>query len=323
MRDRDNASAARSCLVILVIAALLLLIGCVVVAIGLLPIRGGDRSATPTDTQVVGHDAGPLTFALLDVGQGLSAAVVTPDGRAMVIDGGRSADRVRTELLPFLRDHGVGRLDYVVMTHPDQDHVGGLPTLLEAMPVNAWVDPVVPTTNQSYERALTLVADKGIEPIRARRGMSLDLGPGVGVEILWPIDSPALDSGAQSDNNSSVVVKITWGDVSFLVTGDAETPAERQMVDLEQDEDLRSTFLVVGHHGSSSSTSAVFLDTVSPEVALIPVGLNNQYGHPSDQVIQRLRMRNIPIYRTDLDGRIVVTTDGSSYDIQTASDTGG
>lgn len=320
MRDRDNASAARSCLVILVIAAILLLVACVVVAIAVLPVNIGSRDSTPTATRVV--EDGKLTFALLDVGQGLCAAVVTPAGRAMVIDGGRSGERVRQEVLPFLRDHGVERLDYVVMTHPDQDHVGGLPTLLESMPVDAWVDPVISTTNQSYERALRLVADKGITPIKARRGMDLDLGPGVQVHILWPSDPLAFGSGQQGDNNSSVVVKVTWGNVSFLVTGDAETAAERRMVDLEQDEELRSTFLVVGHHGSASSSSAAFLDTVSPEVALIPVGLNNPYGHPSDQVIQRLRLRNVQIYRTDLDGRIVVTTDGASYDIRTASGAG-
>ncbi|HMM43559.1 MAG TPA: ComEC/Rec2 family competence protein [Thermomicrobiales bacterium] len=321
MRDRDNASAARSCLVIMAIVSILLLAGCVVFALAVLPIELGGRDTTPTATRVI--ESGKLTFALLDVGQGLSAAVVTPAGRAMVIDGGRSGERVRQELLPFLRDRGVERLDYVVMTHPDQDHVGGLPALLEAMPVGAWVDPVISTTNQSYERALELVADKGIQPIRARRGMDLDLGPDVGVHILWPADPLSLAPGEQGDNNSSVVIRISWGDVSFLVTGDAEAAAERRMVDLEEDEELRSTFLVVGHHGSASSSSSAFLDTVSPEVVLIPVGLNNPYGHPSDEVIQRLRLRNIQVYRTDLDGRIEVTTDGSGYDIWTAAGAGG
>lgn len=314
MLDRENASAARSCLVIMAIGAILLLIACVVIAITLLPIDIGGRDVTPTATRVVERDK--LTFALFDVGQGLSAAVVTPAGRALVIDGGRSGERVRQEVLPFLRDHDVERLDYVIMTHPDQDHVGGLPALMESMPVTAWVDPVVPSSNQSYERALELVTDQGVEALRARRGMTLDLGAGAQVNVLWPEDPLALAPGDQGDNNSSVVVKITWGDVSFLVTGDAETPAERRMLDLEADEELRSTILVVGHHGSASSSSGPFLDTVSPEVALIPVGLDNPYGHPADAVIQRLRLRNVQIFRTDLDGRIVVTTDGNTYDVR-------
>ncbi|HBY46059.1 MAG TPA: MBL fold metallo-hydrolase [Chloroflexi bacterium] len=313
MRDRDNASAARTCLVLMALAAIVLLVVCVILAITILPVRDGSHDTTPATAPMA--ESGKLTFAVLDVGQGLCAAIVTPDGHAMVIDGGRSGDRVKQEVIPFLRQHGVERLDYVVITHPDQDHIGGLPTLLDAIPVAAWVDPVIPTTNQSYERALTMVADKGIKPIRARRGMDLDLGPGVGVHILWPADPLAPTA---SDNNNSVVVKVTWGNVSFLVTGDAEAPTERKMIDLEQGEELRSTFLVVGHHGSSSSSSTAFLDTVSPSVALIPVGLNNSYGHPADQTIQRLRMRNIQIYRTDLDGRIEVTTDGRGYDIRTA-----
>ncbi len=297
------------------IVAVLLLVACVILGLAVLPVDIGGDDPPPTATRAVAGDQ--LTFALLDVGQGLSAAIVTPAGRAMVIDGGRSGERVRQELLPFLRDFGVARLDYVVMTHPDQDHVGGLPALLEAIPVAAWVDPVIPSTNQSYERVLELVDDEGIRPIRGRRGMDLDLGAGIQVHILWPADPLALADGEQGDNNSSIVVKITFGDVSFLVTGDAEVAAERRLIDLEQDEDLRSTFLVVGHHGSASSSSAAFLDTVSPVVALIPVGLNNPYGHPADEVIQRLRLRNIQIYRTDLDGRIEVTTDGRGYDIRT------
>jgi len=321
MLDRDNASAARSCLVIIVVGSIVFLIVCAILALTLLPIDiGRDQQAEPTATRII--ERGKLTFALLDVGQGLSAAVVTPSGHAMVIDGGRSGERVREELLPFLRDHNIETLDYVVMTHPDQDHVGGLPALLEAMTVKAWVDPVVPSSNQSYERALDLVVQKNIEAIRGRRGMRLDLGPDVSVELLWPEDPLTLSPGEQGDNNSSIVTKITYGDVSFLVTGDAEAPAERRMIELESNEDLRSTFLVVGHHGSASSSTGAFLDAVSPEVALIPVGLNNQYGHPADEVIQRLRLRNIQIYRSDLDGRIEITTDGSDYDIWTAEGNG-
>jgi competence protein ComEC len=325
MEPRDNASAARSCLVILAVGAVLLLVACVLIALRVSPVDILPEKATPTATRPQPHPSpaassgGILTFAVMDVGQGMSVVVVTPDGYSMVVDGGKSGERVRQEVIPYLQAKGVNQIDYVVMTHPDQDHIGGLPALLEAMPVRAWVDPVIETTNQSYEKALQIVQQRNITPIRAKRGGTLDLGPQVSAEILWPPDPLYAPQSESADNNNSIVIKITYGDTSFLITGDIEEAAERLLVEQEQNEDLKSDVLVVPHHGSKSSSSADFLDVVSPSVAIIPVGAGNQYGHPTDEVIQRLRMRGIDIYRTDLDGRVEVTSDGSTFSVSTVA----
>jgi competence protein ComEC len=326
MEPRDNASAARSCLVILAIGAVLLLVACVLIALRIAPVDILPEKPTPTAVRPEPHaspatssSGGTLTFAVMDVGQGMSVVIITPDGYSMVIDGGKSGERVRQEVIPFLQDHGVTQLDYVVMTHPDQDHIGGLPALLEAMPVRAWVDPVIETTNQSYEKALKLVQDRNITPIRARRGGTLDLGPLVKADILWPPDGLYAPQSDSADNNNSVVIKITYGDRSFLITGDIQEAAERQLVEQEQAEELHSDVLVVAHHGSKTSSSGDFLDAVTPSIAIIPVGAGNQYGHPNDEVLQRLTMRGIEIYRTDQDGRVVVTSDGTTMSVKTSA----
>jgi competence protein ComEC len=320
MQSRDNASAARSCLFLAGIGAAIALIVCVVLVLTVAPIDLLPREPTrPPDQRgtVVVSDAGAgaLTFAVMDVGQGMCIVVISPDGRTMVVDAGRSQQRIERTLLPYLRDNGVTTIDYLVLSHPDQDHVGGMPKILEEIPVGIWVDPVIETTNQTYGRSLELVLEKGITPMRARRGETLDLGPSVSAEILWPVD-PLLMSGSQvNSNENSVVIQITYGNIRFLITGDLESRGETALIALETNEDLRSDVLVVGHHGSRTSSTAEFLDTVSPNVALIPVGLDNQYGHPHDEVVQRLRFRAIQIYRTDLDGTIEIISDGESYQV--------
>jgi competence protein ComEC len=143
----------------------------------------------------------------------------------------------------------------------------------------------------------------------------LDLGPTVTAEILWPMDPLILDGDDPSHNDNSVVLKIMHGDVAFIIPGDIESTAEERLVELDDDESLRADVLVLAHHGSNTSNTAEFLDAVSPHVALIPVGLDNQYGHPHDEVLQRLRFRDIAIYRTDLDGTIEVISDGETYQV--------
>jgi competence protein ComEC len=322
MQSRDNASAARSCLILAGIGAAIALIACVIIVLTLAPIDIVPRDATqPPDqrgTVIVNDTAdGTLTFSVMDVGQGMCVVVISPEGRTMVVDAGRSQQRIERSVIPYLRAHGVTRIDYLVLSHPDQDHVGGMPKLLEEMTVGTWVDPVIETTNQTYARSLELVLEKGITPMRARRGDTLDLGPSVRAEVLWPVD-PLLSSGSQVDTNeNSIVIQVTHGAIRFLITGDLERRGELALIALETNEELRSDILVVGHHGSRTSSTAEFLDTVSPNVALIPVGLDNQYGHPHDDVIQRLRFRAIQIFRTDLDGTIEVVSNGTNYQVRT------
>jgi competence protein ComEC len=318
LQSRDNASAARSCIFLAGIGAAVSLILCVIVLLTLAPVDILPRQATvPPDQRgaVISENVGTLTFSLLDVGQGMCVIVIGPDGRSMVVDAGRSGQRVEQRVLPYLRNRGIERIDYLVLTHPDQDHVGGMPALLDQMPVGIWVDPVIETTNQTYARTLEMVLDKGITPMRVRRGDELDLGPDVTVQVLWPVDPLLLSSGTPDTNANSVVLQVTHGSIRFLITGDLEARGEALLIELETNEEFRSDVLVVGHHGSRTSSTAAFLDVVSPNVGLIPVGLDNQYGHPHDEVVQRLTFRAVRIYRTDLDGTIEIVSNGESYQV--------
>lgn len=268
----------------------------------------GDRPNPPPT-------AGELLVTVLDVGQGNAIAVITPNGHAMLVDAGRSQARIEEDVVPYLESQGVDRLDYAVITHPDQDHVGGMPRVLELMPVESVLDPVIPTTNQTYAETLEIMLDQGIPGIKARRGMQVDLGETVSVEVLWPVD-PLLQSGDQPEtNDNSIVLRVSYGEATFILPGDLEAGGEAELVELDTDEQLHAQVLVVGHHGSNTSSTAPFLDAVSPEVAIISAGLDNQYGHPHDEVLQRLRLRAVEIYRTDLDGTIEVRTDGASYEV--------
>lgn len=316
MTSRDNVSAARTCLAVLAIGAVFMLIACGVLLLGLAPLDILDEPATqPPDRSGTVAAGAQLTVAVLDVGQGQSVAVITPDGRAMLIDAGRSGDRMEETVIPYLHAHGVEELDYIVISHPDQDHIGGFPRLLENMPVRALVDPVIPNTNQTYAQLLEMALELGVEGIQARRGDTLDLGQTVEIDVLWPTAEYIAQSGEDERNDNSIVLKIQYGDVSILIPGDAEAGAEVQLIELDEDDALQSDILVVGHHGSNTSSTAEFLDAVDPTVAVISAGFENQYGHPHDEVMQRLRFRGITVYRTDLEGTIEILSDGETFQV--------
>jgi competence protein ComEC len=259
-----------------------------------------------------------VTFALLDVGQALSAALVTEDGYSMVYDFGLTIANTTNTILPFLDDHGINQINLAITSHPHQDHIGGLPTLLESMPIDLYIDPALETTNQTYLRSLEMIEDLGIQATLARQGDTYSLGAHVELEILWPTDELLLNSdGTHRLNDNSTVVRVDIGDVSILLTGDIEQDAENILVDTMAGH-LDVDILLAGHHGSNTSSHEPFLNATSPSVALISAGLNNQYGHPHTEVMQRLRENQIEIYRTDVDGTIIIQTDGSDWTITTS-----
>jgi competence protein ComEC len=325
MLIRREGSSRSLWLIVGAVVAVTLLLACLVVALALSLIAApdvfdSDSATEPTVT--AGVTGGVATIAVLDVDQGQAVAVISPGGQAALIDAGRSQARVEDELAPYLRSLGVNSLEYLILSHPDQDHVGGMPAVLELFDVATWVDPGIPTTNQTYGASVEMVLDQDIDAVRARQGEVLNLGDAVRIELLWPQDDFIRSDGEPDSNENSAVVRITFAGVSILVPGDLETRGEAALVE-QLAEDLQSDVLIVGHHGSNSSSGAAFLDAVDPEVAIISAGENNPYGHPHDEVLQRLRFRGIEIYRTDLDGTINIVISNGDFAIETVETSAG
>ncbi len=266
--------------------------------------RGTQPAATPGESI--------LSIAVLDVGQADSIVVRSPAGRTMLVDAGNERKDVEQVVLPYLSRHGISSLDYLVLTHPHQDHVGGMPAVLDSVQVAAFVDSALPGAgNQAYLHTLQRVQSKGIKAIKARRGQTeIDLGTETQVQLLAP-EEPLLTDVESFENANSVVLRVQFGAVAALLTGDIEGKTEERL--LSHRDDLRSQILKVAHHGSRYASTDQFLDAVRPEVALVSAGAGNSYGHPHRETIDRLERRRIEIFRTDQNGTIEVTTDGRDY----------
>jgi competence protein ComEC len=265
-----------------------------------------------------------LSVCFLDVGQGDSAYVEFPTGENLLIDGGSDFphDQGPAVIVPFLQARGVNQLDAVIVSHADRDHIGGLPYVLESL----WVSEVIegPSTSRArtYAELQRLIDELGIAHSRVKRGDHILGITNATLAILHPTAEFSLTS---NQNNKSVVLRMSYGALSFLFTGDAEREAEHDMISARLL--LRSTVLKVAHHGSKNSTTKEFLDAVQPTVAVISVGANNRYGHPNSGTIERCsRSRSgfgtgeavgARVYRTDLDGAIQMRTDGTRLFVRT------
>lgn len=247
-----------------------------------------------------------LTVHFLDVGQG-DSELIQFNGKNVLIDGGTQDMGPRVE--SYLRDHGVSSLDLLIATHPHEDHIGGLITILNDIPIKQVLDSGQTHTSQTFENYLNLIDRKNIPFTVAERGQTIDLDPRLKIEVLSPPATPIADDL----NQNSVVLKITYNKVSFLLMGDAGFEAEDSI--MAAGYDLKSTVLKIGHHGSSSSTGSAFLSKVRPEVEVIEVGAGNDYGHPTQKTLSALQSTSSQVYRTDTNGNIVVTTDGQTYTV--------
>ena len=248
-----------------------------------------------------------LKVHFIDVGQGDSVLIQAQDKHVLIDGGSRGAGQT---VVDYLRNNGVGKLDLVIATHPHEDHIGGLLAVLTEFEVLEIMDPGVIHTSKTFEEYLDLIDSKDIPFTEARAGMSRNLGDGVRIEILHPVNP-----SSSHLNNASIVARLTYGNVAFLFTGDAESEAEQAMLDRGN---LGANVLKVGHHGSRTSSSSAFLNAVRPSFAIISVGSDNRYGHPHQEILDRLGDANVRDYRTDLHGTIVITTEGTSVDIRTA-----
>lgn len=264
-------------------------------------------SSTGDFTSQPDSKPGELTVHFIDVGQADSIFIQLPNGQSMLIDAGNNADG--DLVVNYLNKQRVKKIDYLVGTHPHEDHIGGLDDVINNFEIGKFYMPKVTHTTKSFQDLLEAVRSKGLKITPAKAGVKILNQPSLAIEILSP-----LRSAYDELNNYSAVIKLTFGEHSWLFTGDAEAPVEQDLINSKTD--LRASVLKVGHHGSNSSSTAEFLAQVSPQWAVISVGKENDYGHPHEEVVERLQKAGINILRTDRQGTIIMTSDGKELELQ-------
>lgn len=275
-----------------------------------------DSSQPVSDGNVVQNVEGEAKIWYLDVGQADSMLLQLPNGNDwdyVLIDAGTG--QTEEALVSWLQEQGVTDITAVIATHPHEDHIGGMDAVLEAIPVESLYMPEVkesltPTT-RCYEQMLDAAEAQQVQAVKGQSGVTVYEEDGVKLELVGPEPQKEYDDL----NEYSLVAKLTVGGKSFLFTGDSSEQAEADMI--EAGEDLKADVLKIGHHGSSTATTKAFLQAVNPQVAVISCGKDNSYGHPHEETMQRLQEKAMTIYRTDEDGTILATCDGTSIEWQT------
>ena len=268
---------------------------------GSLPVSGVVSETTAQSGQETAgvSESGSFTIHFIDVGQA-DSALVTCDGHSMLIDGGNADDS--NLVYSVLQRETNGHLDYVVGTHAHEDHIGGLSGAFEADTADVTFCPVTEYDSKAFRNFKTRADERGGGITIPAVGDTFTLGE-ASVTVV------AVNSVPEDTNNTSIVIRIVYGDTSFLFTGDAEQETEEKI--LESGQDIESTVLKVGHHGSSTSTSQAFLDAVSPTYAVISCGKDNSYGHPHSETLAKLASAGVEVLRTDELGDIYCTSDGT------------
>jgi len=237
---------------------------------------------------------------LIDAGQG-DAILVEAGNASMLVDCGdaQHADAV----VDYLNSSGITALNYLVATHPHADHIGGCPEVMRAVVVENVLDNGQNASSATYREFKAAAA--GTNYSAAGKGFQSALG-GAGFSVLWPVEKPL-----PGTNDNSIVIRLSFGSTAFMLMGDCERECEENLLN----ETIAAQVLKVGHHGSGTSTSQPFLDKVRPEAAIISVGANNTYGHPANATLSKLAAIGAAVYRTDLNGTITVSTNGTGYTV--------
>jgi len=268
-----------------------------------------ETSQVQATTQENNDVRGELQVHFIDVGQGASQLIIGSSGKTILIDAGNNNQE--EEIVAYLRKNGIQKIDILVGTHPDADHIGGLDAVIDNFEIGKIYMPKVQSNTKTFEDVLLAIQRKGLKVSTAKAGVTLDWEPDAKVQMIAPVRD------YEDDNDMSAVLKLTFGEISFLFTGDAESKSEHDMINSKAD--LKSDVLLVAHHGSKSSTTEAFLDVVKPSFGVIQVGKNN-YGHPAPEILERLNKRGVKVYRNDLHGDIVFITDGKNIKVSHTKD---
>lgn len=271
-----------------------------------IPVQTSDAQASVTELPQNGsNEITDFEAHFIDVGQG-DCILLRSEGESMLIDAGNNKDG--DAVVQYLKNAGITSLDYIVGTHPDADHIGGLDVVINSLQIGKVYMPKKEHTTKTFEDVLLAVQNKGLKITAPKVGDMIQLGS-ASIMVMGPAVT------YEDNNNNSIVLKVVHGKNSFLLTGDAELEAE--LDELSSGMDLSATVLKVGHHGSHSSTSKDFLEAVHPTYAVISCGVDNSYGHPHIETLNYLNEGQVEVYRTDLSQTIIMTSNGKEIDIET------
>ncbi len=249
-----------------------------------------------------------MRVTFVDVGQGDAAVVQTADGHSALIDSGPPESRER--LVTVMAALGISRLDWMMLSHPHTDHIGGAMRVLDRFPVGRIYDPGYAHPIATYDRLLARIGQMSLPYTVARRDLEIPLGNMAHVEVLQPHE-PFIERSRSDANSNSVVARVVSGNVRVLFTGDSEWDTERRLLE-ENRHQLHADVLKVAHHGSRFATTTEFVMAVQPRYAVISSGAGNEYGHPSAAALNNLAQRQVQFFRTDLQGDITMVTDGAA-----------
>ena len=256
-------------------------------------------NAQPDKNAVNIDISGDLRVHFIDVGQADSTLIELPDGKNMLIDAGNNDDG--NFVVDYIENLGISKLDFVVGTHPHEDHIGGLDDVINAFDVGSVYMPKVQTNTKTFHDVLQAVKNNGLSVKTAKAGVVLAQNEDYSLYMLAPVSAEY-----EEINNYSAVIRLEYKDTAFLFTGDAEEVSESEIL-----ENVQADVLKVGHHGSSSSTTPEFLLRVNPVYAYIPCGKDNSYGHPHRETLKHLNESGVEIYRADTDGTVIFVSDGN------------
>lgn len=257
---------------------------------------------------VVVHEQrnGVLSVSFLDIGQGNATFIESPTGTQVIIDGGPNKNLMRE--VPSVIPWYDRNIDMLIVSHPDKDHYEGFISLLDRYSVDVFMEPGISDTSGEYNFLKQKIISNKIPVVLARRGQIIDIGGGAYIEILFP----DRDVFGLETNNASIVSRLVYGDTSLIIQGDSPQVIENYLVGLDKDI-LDSDIIEVGHHGSKTSSSEMYIEAVSPQYAVISVGKDNTYGHPNKETLDVLNKNKVEILRTDELGRITFKSDGDDF----------